>query len=845
MRRYQKQTARQCIQTLNQAHTAIKKSIENKNMAGTLELLPQCQDAAIQLGTMIEETEGEGYVTVRLLEDYCELVFQIYTLAAQNHPLNPGKVHKQLKKQMIQIENSINETPERLEVVFLPYKASMWDSLESVWMAAEADENCDAYVIPIPYYDRTEKLDFGEMHYEKDMFPDYVPVTSYEAYDFAGRRPDAIFIHNPYDGYNYLTSVHPFFYSSNLKQFTDSLVYIPYYSTSGGMSDAQAQCAAYYHVDYIIMQAEKYRKFFDPELPREKLLPLGSPKFDRIIRICKNPPEPPEDWKRKMDGRKVYFYNTSIGGALGNTEAFLKKVEYVFRCFQGREDACLLWRPHPLLDSTFESMRPGYKAVYEGLKTYFLENDLGIYDDTPDIANTIALSDVYIGDSGTSVTSLFGIVGKPMFILNNDIHSAPEGEDWRGWAIRVIPNVELNSWMVTQGNKLYYAPAGSGKYKYLCDLCRYAYGGYYSSVIEIGGKAYVCPVNGQDIVVVGEKGIEKRIPLEPYVEQMSAFYGAVFYENYLFLLPNFYPAMVRYDTVSGQVKYITDNLEVFRGIVNGERRCGGACVMGDKVYVVSPEDNRVLETDAVTCEQRVLTIDQKTPGTYMGVATDNTDLWILPFNGTAVTRWNPKTGETREYMGYPEGMECVHYQYKCECQERPFGSMVFYEDYVYLAPFFGNMYIRLDKNTGEATEWKPPMKLPKEETNGYFASWAKGYFTFTEDEAGKKRYHLFSCYDKKYYDIDFESGGFKEVEIEFDLDELQSHEPGFRESDQWLQYSCQENVFNSLPDFLDGNVMGEAFDRERQVRAYREIAANNDGTCGEKIYHMVRQKVDS
>ena len=54
-----------------------------------------------------------------------------------------------------------------------------------------------------------------------------------------------------------------------------------------------------------------------------------------------------------------------------------------------------------------------------------------------------------------------------------------------------------------------------------------------------------------------------------------------------------------------------------------------------------------------------------------------------------------------------------------------------------------------------------------------------------------------------------------------------------------------ENVFNSLPDFLDGNVMGEAFDRERQVRAYREIAANNDGTCGEKIYHMVRQKVDS
>ena len=34
----------------------------------------------------------------------------------------------------------------RKEVVFLPYKASMWDSLESVWKAAEEDPDCVAYV---------------------------------------------------------------------------------------------------------------------------------------------------------------------------------------------------------------------------------------------------------------------------------------------------------------------------------------------------------------------------------------------------------------------------------------------------------------------------------------------------------------------------------------------------------------------------------------------------------------------------------------------------------------------------------------------------------------------------
>ena len=91
---------------------------------------------------------------------------------------------------------------------------------------------------------------------------------------------------------------------------------------------------------------------------------MGSPKFDRVIRICNNPPEPPEAWKAKMEGKKVYFYNTSISGMLGNTELFLKKMKYVFETFALHDDVCLLWRPHPLLETTFDTMRPQYKEIY-------------------------------------------------------------------------------------------------------------------------------------------------------------------------------------------------------------------------------------------------------------------------------------------------------------------------------------------------------------------------------------------------------------------------------------------------------------------------------------------------
>ena len=132
---------------------------------------------------------------------------------------------------MIAIENSVkNDIKVRKEVVFLPYKASMWDALESIWDAACKDPDCDAYVVPIPYYDKNQDGSFGQMHYEGELYPDYVPIVRYDKFNLAEHQPDMIFIHNPYDESNYVTSVHPFFYSVNLKRYTDCLVYVPYFT---------------------------------------------------------------------------------------------------------------------------------------------------------------------------------------------------------------------------------------------------------------------------------------------------------------------------------------------------------------------------------------------------------------------------------------------------------------------------------------------------------------------------------------------------------------------------------------------------------------------------------------
>ena len=70
------------------------------------------------------------------------------------------------------------------EIFFLPYKASMWDSLESVWKAAAEDkEHCIAYVMPIPYADLTPEHTAAEWHCERELFPKDVPTVDWEKFN--------------------------------------------------------------------------------------------------------------------------------------------------------------------------------------------------------------------------------------------------------------------------------------------------------------------------------------------------------------------------------------------------------------------------------------------------------------------------------------------------------------------------------------------------------------------------------------------------------------------------------------------------------------------------------------
>lgn len=425
MRRYLKKRLQNQIETMQEAHKAIR-NMWSKG-SGSCELWEDCQAAAIEVGTFIEKNEGEGTLAVNYLERYCENVYEMVQAELENKAKGTKKlIYRDLENNLNLAKEWIEKNiTEEIEAVFLPYKASMWDSLESVWLAASKDENCRTYVIPIPYYDKNKDGTFGEMHYEIDSYPEYVPVVRYEEYSLEEQHPDMIFIHNPYDQYNKVTSVAPEFYASKLKEYTDELIYIPYFVSGEYVPEHFCVLPGTLYADKVILENEKVKETYLQEFRalagkfdlQEKFLALGSPKYDKVVN--KQTENIPPEWAKLIGDKKVILYNNTVGD-LEEPQNAIRKIEDVLQVFKKQKNVVLLWRPHPLYYRSLTNIDAKLAEEYLEIVEKYKKDNYGIYDDTPELERAIRISDAYFGDGG-SLPALYQKTGKPIMIQNLDI----------------------------------------------------------------------------------------------------------------------------------------------------------------------------------------------------------------------------------------------------------------------------------------------------------------------------------------------------------------------------------------------------------------------------------------
>lgn len=685
MRNSQKNQILDTLVLLDKAHTALKKAMETGNQETALTLLEQSQDSAIRIGNLIEASEGEDFATIEMLENYCEQLYQTYELISRQQPVNAGKTYKSLRKELIRIENSVkNDIQVRKTVVFLPYKASMWDSLESVWKAADADPECDAYVIPIPYFDKNPDGSFKEEHYEGGQYPQYVPITRYDEYDLAVNRPDEIYIHNPYDEHNHVTSVHPFFYSKNLRNFTDKLVYIPYFVLQEIDPNNQAAIDGMKHfcftpgtifADQVIVQSENMRQIYineyikaakemglggehvDRKFLEKKFLGTGSPKIDKILNTGKEDVEIPAEWLKiieKPDGsrKKIVFYNTSVSALLHNDEKMLRKMENVFEVFKGnRDEVALLWRPHPLIQATIGSMRPQLWEAYQKIRDRYMEESWGIYDDTADMDRAIVISDAYYGD-GSSVVELYKKTGRPLML--QDVRTIEFDEKIElSDALKIDDEVWL---LPDYFSRLFVLDTNVNKIIRYYDVPSIrGYGAIrgFSSMAYIDHKIYFIPflerrilkfdINTEEFAIIN---LDQKLANN----QEELFWGKRTWGNYLFVMGARIPVIIRLNTIDDSIEYITDWVQEAQNIIydnNGFFFGSQNVLIGDRMFIPFWNANAVLELDCVALATAIHKLGDMGSG-YSGICYSEGIMWLTAREHGKVIKWEIETGSVYE-----------------------------------------------------------------------------------------------------------------------------------------------------------------------------------------------------
>lgn len=333
---------------------------------------------------------------------------------------------------------------DKREIVFLPFKAKYWQYMEEEWKRTVDEADTDVYVIPIPYYDKIVYGMNGDIHYEGDKFPDYVPITPFDKYDFDRRLPDRIIIQNPYDEYDCAITVHPRFYTGLLRQVTPELIYIPYFDIDDKtLDDEKTRYTADFFIktpgvvrsDKVYLTSDAIKNLYMDKLCEFTGLETGSGWEKRlevreyikpeIIEGIREEDIPNAWWKYLLDsngeGKKVILFHTNVSDIVTLGEKYFDKLVRVLSLFREQSSVMtIIWHAHHMTQNILEDRYPKLWNRYKDILDKFLADNYGIYEDREDYSQSIAIADAFYGDRDVIMHD-FMQSGRPIMIMNADV----------------------------------------------------------------------------------------------------------------------------------------------------------------------------------------------------------------------------------------------------------------------------------------------------------------------------------------------------------------------------------------------------------------------------------------
>ena len=368
--------------SLGALHEHILTLIGKKENDEAAAMLEECQEAAITVGTSIEEEQGEGLPTVKHLEDYCELVYDIHERLLTGAVVNVSQERKRLSELHTAITNSYDsDIPRRREILLVPVYAKDWDYMTPLYERYTSAEDTDVYVMPAVFAERSNDGSMLAEQNDYDSFPDSLPLVRPEDFDLGRHHPDAIVIQNPFDEYESGFTVHPFFYAANLYKYTEKLVYCQSFSIDDiEKDDEKALINALKFVltpgvmlsDEIYVPNENMKSIYRKLL---STLPGNDEKeWDGRIRIL---PIPSKN-RKKPDERKPFLFFHVGDGDYITYEKIFEKIRHSMELFAAaKEKLDIVWVEETATADNIKNQSQKLYEEYEAIKKKSADSGIG------------------------------------------------------------------------------------------------------------------------------------------------------------------------------------------------------------------------------------------------------------------------------------------------------------------------------------------------------------------------------------------------------------------------------------------------------------------------------------
>lgn len=750
------------------------------------------------------------------------------------------------------------------EIVFMPYKAEMWDAFDSVWRAASADPSCIVRTIPIPYSSLNPQRGTSIEVYEGDKFPSYVEITHYKNYDLNNHHPDVIFIHNPYDDLNTVTKVHPTYFSSNLMKYTNKLVYIPYF-ISIGQHPPHFKLPSLKNAWRTFVQSESTRDEFlaSKQVNPDQIVAMGSPKIDHMLDRMQQNVSIPAEWEQALQGRTIFLFNTSLGRLLSEKEDIIKSIQEVIRHFQINKDIAIIWRPHPLSIETIKSMKPQLLHAYDTLVKNFKRMSNAVYDESAEMHTAIIHSDAYIGDF-SSVLAPYALTGKPVMKLMPNIKASIDfwgvSRAWLDYKDESMIPLRLSSGFVSNNEFIFAADNRGGVYS--LDLSSgesrlshvFSQDGYsepqlYAKIVNYQDDIWFVPKRASQVISYNQKtGVMKSLSL-PAIFQFEGYHrfsNAVQHGQYLWMLPAESKMVVQLDMTSGEMKsYEVIMSESF--LTEEMLSYSNGVITNGSLWITCQGQRSLIQMDLVTGEMKhhELSFLQDS---IQAIASDGMALWIVSPNGPTVTKWNPVTEELNVYNQWPKGFMGG---------PQPFSEVIFAGEYIWLVPHDANSILKISSETGVVSVVYSNIKK---------SLWSKinGSYPFDSVERNRSLKNNDALYSGAVLHenwiwfcpitapfmlgIHLKTGEMKKINVEMSREQDEKNIIVYRYPQPPKVGIDLRSTFNdrSLPlkSFIEMVCRGEneAWSNKQSQEVYSSIS-NADGTSGQRIWDYIVERL--